>query len=78
MDTGIWSETDIGGPPDIGAVLPMQRRIGWRPIMTESDFLKAIGTASAAAASTTTIGIATVTATSIMITIAGNLLKRVL
>lgn len=61
-------ETDIDGTMDIGAVLLMKRRIGWRPIMTESDFSKAIGMASAAAASTTTIGITTVTVTSIMIT----------
>jgi len=54
----------------------MQRRIGWCPIMTESDFLKAIGMANAAAASTTTIGITTVTATSIVITIAGSRLAR--
>ena len=76
MATGMSSETAIDGTTDIGAVLPMQRRIGWCPIMTESDFLKAIGMANAAAASTTTIGITTVTATSIVITIAGSRLAR--
>jgi hypothetical protein len=76
MATGMRLETDIGGTMDIGAVLLMKRRIGWRPIMMESDFSKAIGMASAAAATTTTTGITTVTATSIMITIASSLLAR--
>ena len=57
---------------DIGAARPIRLRIGLRPIMMESDTLKAFGTASTVAASTTIIGIATVTATSIMITIAGS------
>jgi hypothetical protein len=72
----MWSETDIDGTTDIGAVRPIRRRIGWRPIMTESDSLVAIGKASAAAATTTTIGITTVTATSIVITIVGSLFAR--
>jgi hypothetical protein len=72
MATGMWSETDIDGTTDIGAVRPIRPPVGWRPITTESDSLMAIGKASAAAASTTTIGITTVTATSIVITIGGK------
>jgi hypothetical protein len=72
MATGMRLETDIDGTTDIGAVRPIRLRIGWRPIMTESDSLRAIGTASTAAASTTIIGITTVTATSIVITIGAS------
>ena len=72
----MWAEADIGGTMDIGAVRPIPQRIGWHPITMESDFLKAIGTVSAADATMTIIGITTVTATSIVITIVGSLFAR--
>jgi hypothetical protein len=59
---GIPSEIAIGGTTDTGLARRILPRVGWRPAMMESAFMKVTGTAIADGVSTTIVGIEIVTA----------------